>query len=100
MEPPTTSSLVSTPSMITLPPRPSWPAEEITTVFVFVGSKFGAGALPGTRNASSRRLRPLRGGLSPLRGAMTDRERNWRLRDFGSETPGLNAQLIITRRHI
>ena len=41
--PPTTSFRRSAPSMVTLPPRLSWPADEITTVFVFVGSKFGAG---------------------------------------------------------
>ncbi len=62
--PPTTSSLLSWPSIVTLPPRPSWPAEEIATEFVFVGSKFGAGALPGTRKASSRKLRPFRGRFS------------------------------------
>ena len=46
------------------PPRPSWPAEETRTELVLVGSKFGAGALPGIRNASSRKFRPLRGSRS------------------------------------
>ena len=62
--PPTTSSLLSAPSRVTLPPRPSWPAEETTTELVFVGSKFGAGELPGTRNDSSMKLRPFRGRRS------------------------------------
>ena len=31
---------------------------------IFVGSKFGAGALPGSRNASSRKFRPFSGRLS------------------------------------
>ena len=62
--PPTTSSFVSAPSTVTLPPRPNWPADEMTTVLVFVGSKFGAGALPGVSSASSRKLRPLSGRFS------------------------------------
>ena len=62
--PPTTSSLLSAPSIMTLPPRPSCPADEITTLFVLVGSKFGAGELPGTSSASSRKLRPLSGRAS------------------------------------
>ena len=69
--PPTTSSFVSTASIVTFPPRPSCPAEEMTTVFVFVGSKFGAGALPGMSNASSRKLRPFSGRVSTSREAMT-----------------------------
>jgi hypothetical protein len=36
----------------------------MTSVFDFVGSKFGAGALPGVSRASSRKLRPLSGRLS------------------------------------
>ena len=54
-----------------LPPRPSWPAEETATLLVFVGSKFGAGALPGTRKASSRKLRPFRGRFSIAAAEMT-----------------------------
>jgi hypothetical protein len=56
--------LFSAPSMVIMPPRPSWPAELTITLFVFVGSKLGVGALPGTRNASSRKLRPLSGSVS------------------------------------
>ncbi len=41
--PPTTSSLLSCASMLMLPPRPSWPADEISTLLVFVGSKVGVG---------------------------------------------------------
>src|SRR5215475_2926726 len=52
--PPTASSLLSVPSIIMLPPRPSWPAEEMRTLPVLVGSKFGAGVAPGTSKASSR----------------------------------------------
>jgi hypothetical protein len=59
--PPTTSSLLSCPSMVMLPPRPIWPDDAIRTLFVFVGSKTGVGLLPGTRSASSRKLRPFRG---------------------------------------
>ena len=62
--PPTISSLLSMPSMVMLPPRPSCPADEMTTELVFVGSKFGAGALPGTSSASSMKLRPLSGSRS------------------------------------
>ena len=62
--PPTTSSLLSCPSIVMLPPRPSWPAEEMARLFDFVGSKLGAGALPGRRKASSRKFRPFRGRLS------------------------------------
>ena len=69
--PPTTSSLLSMPSMVTLPPRPNWPADEISTELVLVGSKFGAGVLPGTSSASSRKLRPLSGSLSMAASAMT-----------------------------
>ena len=47
-----------------LPPRPICPADDTTTLFDLVGSKFGAGELPGTRNASSRKLRPLSGRAS------------------------------------
>ena len=36
----------------------------MVTVFDFVGSKFGAGALPGTSSASSRKFRPLSGSAS------------------------------------
>ena len=50
--------------MVIMPPRPNWPAEATTTLFVFVGSKFGVGTLPGTRKASSRKLRPFRGSRS------------------------------------
>ena len=75
--PPTTSSLLSMPSMVTLPPRPNWPADEISTELVFVGSKFGAGVLPGTSSASSRKLRPLSGSLSmacePMTASTTER---------------------------
>ena len=75
--PPTTSSLLSMPSMVTLPPRPNWPADEISTELVLVGSKFGAGVLPGTSSASSRKLRPLSGSLSmacdPMTASTTDR---------------------------
>ena len=81
--PPTTSSLLSAPSRVTLPPRPSWPAEETTTEFVFVGSKFGAGELPGTRNASSMKLRPFRGRRSmafEARTPCTTEERLWTAR--------------------
>ncbi len=59
--PPTASSLMSAPSMVTLAPRPSWPAEEMRTVLLLVGSKFGAGLFPGTRRESSRKLRPFSG---------------------------------------
>ena len=69
--PPTTSSLLSAPSTVTFPPRPSWPADEMTTVFVLVGSKFGAGAFPGISSASSRKLRPLSGRLLICRALMT-----------------------------
>ncbi len=69
--PPTTSSLLSMPSMVMLPPRPNWPADEIRTELVFVGSKFGAGALPGTSSASSRKLRPLSGSFSIAGAVMT-----------------------------
>ena len=62
--PPTMSSLLSMPSMVMLPPRPSCPADEMTTELVLVGSKFGAGALPGTSSASSMKLRPLSGSRS------------------------------------
>src|SRR5271166_6111450 len=62
--PPTVSSLLSAPSILTLPPRPSCPSVEITTVSVLVGSKLGAGALPGISSDSSRKLRPLRGSES------------------------------------
>ena len=62
--PPTASSLLSCPSIVMLPPRPSWPAEETARLFVFVGSKLGAGAFPGTRKASSRKFRPFRGRFS------------------------------------
>ncbi len=59
------------PSMVMLPPRPNWPAEEISTELVLVGSKFGAGALPGTSSASSRKLRPLSGSFSMAAEVMT-----------------------------
>src|SRR5256885_12591320 len=59
--PPTASSLSSVPSTVTLPPRPNCPAEEIETVLVLVGSKLGAGELPGISSASSRKLRPFNG---------------------------------------
>src|SRR5262249_48451957 len=36
-------------------------------VVVLVGSKFGAGRLPGNRNARSRKLRPLSGRLISVR---------------------------------
>ena len=62
---------MSAPSTVTLPPRPSCPAAETTTVFDLVGSKFGAGELPGVRKASSRKLRPFRGKLSISRFSMT-----------------------------
>ena len=62
--PPTTSSLSSEPSMVMFCPRPNWPADEIKTVSDFVGSKFGAGELPGISNANSRKLRPFSGRLS------------------------------------
>ncbi len=67
--PPTTSSLLSMPSIEMLPPRPSCPAEEMTTELVLVGSKFGAGAFPGTSSASSMKLRPLSGSRS-IEGAV------------------------------
>ena len=54
-----------------LPPRPSWPADEITTEFDLVGSKFGAGVFPGTRSASSRKLRPFSGSTSIRADRMT-----------------------------
>ena len=57
--------------MVMLPPRPSWPADEMVTEFVLVGSKFGAGVLPGTRSASSRKLRPLSGSASMRLVGMT-----------------------------
>src|ERR1700756_2974608 len=41
--PPTTSSLLSPPSTVMLPPRPKAPAEDTSRVLVFVGSKFVAG---------------------------------------------------------
>ena len=69
--PPTTSSFESAPSTVTFPPRPSCPAAETTTVLVFVGSKFGAGALQGMSSASSRKLRPFKGGLAISRGLTT-----------------------------
>ncbi len=60
-----------------LPPRPICPADETTTLFDLVGSKFGAGALPGTRNASSRKLRPFSGSawmaLDGITSSTTDR---------------------------
>ena len=62
--PPTTSSLLSPPSTVMLPPRPNAPAEDTSRVLVLVGSKFVAGRLPGIRKASSRKLRPFRGMLS------------------------------------
>jgi hypothetical protein len=37
----------------------------------FVGSKFGAGAFPGTRSDSSRKLRPLSGSTSMSAAGMT-----------------------------
>ena len=40
-------------------------------MLVFVGSKFGAGVLPGMSSASSRKLRPLSGRLSIWREVMT-----------------------------
>ncbi len=69
--PPTTSSLLSMPSIVMLPPRPSCPADEMTTELVLVGSKFGAGALPGTSSASSMKLRPLSGSRSMEGAVMT-----------------------------
>ena len=69
--PPTTSSLLSAPSTVMFPPRPSWPADEMTTLFDLVGSKFGAGAFPGTRSASCRKLRPLSGSASMAVDGMT-----------------------------
>ena len=69
--PPTASSLLSMPSMLTFPPRPNCPAEEITTVFALVGSKFGAIVLPGVSSASSRKLRPFNGRFSIWRASMT-----------------------------
>ncbi len=57
------------PSMVMLPPRPSCPADEMTTELVLVGSKFGAGAFPGTSSASSMKLRPLSGSRS-MEGAV------------------------------
>ena len=62
--PPTTSSLLSWPSMVMLPPRPICPADAMSTLLVLVGSKIGVGALPGTRSASSRKFRPLSGSAS------------------------------------
>ncbi len=50
--------------MDTLPPRPSCPSVEMTMVSLLVGSKFGAGELPGTSSESSRKLRPLSGSES------------------------------------
>src|SRR5262245_47598301 len=50
-----------------LPPRPSCPADETSMVVVLVGSKFGAGRLPGNRNARSRQLRRLSGRLISVR---------------------------------
>ena len=41
-------------------------------MFDLVGSKFGAGALPGTRSASSRKLRPFSGSTS-IRADRDDR---------------------------
>ncbi len=61
--PPTTSSLLSPPSTLMLPPRPKAPAEETSRVLVFVGSKLVAGRFPGIRNASSRKFLPLSGRL-------------------------------------
>jgi hypothetical protein len=37
--------------MVTIPPRPNWPAEATTTLLVLVGSKLGVGTLPGTRGS-------------------------------------------------
>ena len=62
--PPTTSSLLSWPSTMMLPPRPNWPPDETSTLLLLVGSKVGVGWLPGTRNASSRKLRPFSGSVS------------------------------------
>ena len=70
--PPTTSSLSSMPSIMMLPPRPAWPADETTTDCALVGSKFGAGALPGVRKASSRKLRPFSGSDSISRAETTE----------------------------
>ena len=47
-----------------LPPLPYAPPDETSNVTVLVGSKRGAGRLPGIRNASSRKFRPFRGRLS------------------------------------
>jgi hypothetical protein len=69
--PPTTSSLLSWPSMVMFPPRPSWPAEDTAKLFVLVGSKLGAGALPGTSRLSSRKFRPLSGRFSIAVAAIT-----------------------------
>ena len=55
-----------------LPPRPAWPADETMTDCALVGSKLGAGALPGVRNASSRKLRPLSGSDSISRAETTE----------------------------
>ena len=68
--PPTTSSLLSPPSTLILPPRPKAPADDTSRVLVFVGSKFVAGRLPGIRYASSRKLRPFKGMFSMV-GAVT-----------------------------
>ena len=91
--PPTTSSFVSTPSTVTLPPRPNCPAEEMTTVFVFVGSKFGAGALPGVSSASSRKLRPFSGRFSISRSLIT-RSTFDELTSIGGALP--NSSMIIS----
>src|SRR5437870_11330744 len=48
------------------PPRPKAPAEDTSSVFVFVGSKFVAGRFPGIRKASSRKLRPFSGMFSTV----------------------------------
>ena len=43
--PPTTSSLLAWPSIVMLPPRPNWPADDTSTLLVLVGSNVGCGVV-------------------------------------------------------
>ena len=74
--PPTTSSLLSVPSIVMLPPRPSCPADEIATLLVFVGSKFGRRRLPGAEERELEEVAAVQGQVARSRSTRSHRRRS------------------------